>query len=91
MLGEIAQRFLDSCVFEVPMPEGFDPALVNVGVTFEGQARQVLPFSMNSSVDSWQYIDSTNQSLIIQGPICDQLLANPATVEIAVGCETILI
>ena len=92
-LEDIARRFLDSCVFEVPRSDGdnFDPSLVNVGVTFEGQPRTVLPRSMDPSVDSWDYTTPENESIIIQGPICDQLRNGDATVEIVVGCATILI
>jgi hypothetical protein len=95
-LEEIARRLLDSCVFEVPRgsdPESFDPNLVNVGVTFEGEERQVLRRSSDGSTDSWNYTDDTNESLIIQGPICDRILEGetPAEVEIVLGCPTVLI
>lgn len=94
-LREIARRLVDSCVFEVPRgtdPTMFDPSLVNVGVTFDGEERTVLRRSSDSGTDSWNYTDGTNQSLIIQGPICDRILSgDPATVEIVLGCPTILI
>ncbi|MFK7984397.1 MAG: VWA domain-containing protein [Sandaracinaceae bacterium] len=95
-LEDIARRLLDSCVFEVPRgtdPASFDPTLVNVGVTFEGEERNVLSRSSDGSTDSWNYTDGTNESLIIQGPICDRILEGsaPANVEIVLGCPTILI
>jgi len=92
-LEDIASRFLDSCVFEVPRDdvEGFDPNLVNVGVTFEGEERTVLRQSSDSSMDSWNYTTPENDAIIIQGPICDRLLMGAAEVEIVVGCPTIII
>ena len=92
-LSEIARRFLDSCVFEVPKddPATFDPGLVNVGVTFDGEPRMVVPRSADPTTSSWTYTDATNDSLVIQGPVCDRLRTTPATVEISVGCPTILI
>ena len=91
-LDEIARRLLDSCVFDVPTgTEGFDPNQVNVGVTFEGEERQVLRRGDDPSMDSWTYTDPSSTSLVIQGPICDELLMGNATVEIVLGCETILI
>lgn len=94
-LREIARRLVDSCVFEVPRgtdPSMFDPARVNVGVTFEGEDRTVLRRGYDPNVDSWNYTDDTYESLIIQGPICDRILeGEPATVEIVLGCPTIII
>lgn len=93
-LDAIARRFLESCVFDVPRgtdPTRFDPAFVNVGVTFDGQPRTVLSRGMDPSMDSWDYVPGTDShSLVIQGPICDQLLASSATVEIVLGCPTIV-
>jgi hypothetical protein len=93
-LAEISRRFLQSCVFEVPRgadPSTFDPSLVNVGVTFEGEMRTVLPQSDDDSTNSWDYTDDTHRTLEIQGPICDRLLMSPGNVEIVLGCPTILI
>ncbi|MEM9190700.1 MAG: vWA domain-containing protein [Myxococcota bacterium] len=93
-LGDIAQEFLDSCIFEVPRsddPSMFDPNRVNVGVTFTGQPRQVLSRSSDATMNSWNYTSGANDTLIIQGPICDQLLAESADVEIVLGCPTILL
>lgn len=93
-LDEIASRFLDSCVFDLPRgsdPSTFDPALVNVGVTFDGEDRDVLGRSTRDDVDSWDFTSDEHDSIIIQGPICDRLLMEAATVEIVLGCATILI
>lgn len=93
-LEEIAQRFLDSCVFDLPRgsdPGSFDAGQVNVGVTFSGEERTVLGRSEDSSVDSWNYTSDAYESIIIQGPICEELLSGNATVEIVLGCPTILI
>ncbi len=93
-LREIAESFLDSCVFDLPRgddPSRFDPALVNVGVTFEGEERRVLSKSDDPAVDSWNYTSPSNESIIIQGPLCEELLEGDATVEIVLGCPTILI
>jgi hypothetical protein len=94
-LEDIARRFLESCVFELPRgtdPSTFDPTQVNVGVTFEGEERNVLGQSEDDSVDSWNYTTPDNESIIIQGPICDRLLMESGgVVEIVLGCPTILI
>jgi hypothetical protein len=93
-LADIARRFLESCVFELPRgtdPSSFDPSLVNVGVTFEGEDRTVLRRSSDESVDSWNYTTSEHRNVVIQGPICERLLSGAATVEIVLGCPTILI
>lgn len=93
-LAEIGRRFLASCVFDLPRgtdPSTFDPALVNVGVTFEGESRTVLRRSSDDSVDSWNYTSGDHDSIVIQGPICDRLLMSAATVEIVLGCPTLLI
>ncbi len=93
-LDEIARRFLDSCVFDLPRgadPSSFDPTQVNVGVTFDGEMRDVLGRSTDSSIDSWNFVSDEHEAIIIQGPICERLLMDAATVEIVLGCPTILI
>jgi hypothetical protein len=93
-LAEIGQRFLSSCVFELPRgadPTTFDPALVNVGVTFEGESRTVLRRSSDESMSSWNYTTGDYDAIVIQGPVCDRLLSSQATVEIVLGCPTLLI
>lgn len=84
-------RQLASCEFEVPSSSGpFDPSQVNVGVTFSGQPRAVLPRSEDAATSSWNYTDGTNRRLIIQGPICQQVIENSGVrVEIVIGCSTI--
>ena len=72
-------------------PSSFDPSQVNVGVTFEGEDRTVLRRGSDPGVDSWDYTSDEHDSIVIQGPICDELLMGDATVEIVLGCPTILI
>jgi len=94
VLDAIAQRFLESCVFELPRgadPSMFDPAEVNVGVTFFGEPRTVLRRSMDSTTSSWDFTSTDYESIVVQGPICDQLLAGDATVEIVLGCPTLIL
>ncbi|MBX3247317.1 MAG: hypothetical protein KF901_09055 [Myxococcales bacterium] len=93
-LQEIARRFLDSCVFDLPRgadPSSFDPGQVNVGVTFAGEDRTVLRQSSNPAVDSWNYTTPDHSSIVVQGPICERLLDGDAVVEIVLGCPTLLI
>lgn len=91
-LRNIAAQVQDGCVYSVPRPaSGFDPALVNVGVTLPSGERQVLPYSDDPNVDSWRYRDATNETIVIQGPLCDQIRMVDATVEIVSGCPTIVI
>ncbi len=93
-LDEIAQHFIDSCVFRLPRgsdPTTFDPNRVNVGVTFSGEPRTVLGRSSDPATDSWDYTSPTQESIIIQGPICDRLLTGDAQVEIVLGCPTIIV
>lgn len=92
-LSEIARRFIESCVFEVPKddPASFDPDLVNVGVTFAGEERTVVPRGSDPSVSSWSYADPASDTLVIHGALCERLRTAAATVEIVVGCPTLLI
>lgn len=93
-LTEIAGRFVDSCVFRLPRgedPSRFDPNLVNVGVTFEGESRRVLKQGSNPDEDSWNYSTPEKDAIVIQGPVCEALKTSPADVEIVLGCPTVLI
>jgi hypothetical protein len=93
-LDQIAQRFLERCVFEVPRgddPSQFDFQYVNVGVTFTGEEREVLPQRPEGSPEnSWFYTDDSHELLQIQGEICEELLQGGAVVEIALGCLTLI-
>lgn len=92
-LEEISQAFLDSCIFELPRgtdPTMFDPSLVNVGVTFTGESRTTVARSTDASVSSWNFTSDANEAVVIQGPLCERLLTSEATVEIVLGCPTIL-
>ena len=64
---------------------------MNVGVTFEGESRTVLRRGSDGTMDSWNFVDTDNETLVIQGDICERLLDESATVEIVLGCPTILI
>ena len=95
-LREIASRFLDTCVFTLPrgdMPGMFDPAFVNVRVVpSDGVSMPtVVRFGVDPAVNSWNFYDETNESIIIQGPICDDLKMGSGNVEIVLGCPTIFI
>jgi hypothetical protein len=92
-LEEISRAFLDSCIFELPRgadPTMFDPGLVNVGVTFAGEPRRVVGRSTDPMTDSWNFTSADNEAIIIQGALCERLLMSEATVEIVLGCPTIL-
>lgn len=69
----------------------FDPDRVNVGITFDGEPRQVLPQSGDPATDSWNYTTPEQDAIVIQGPICERLRMSAAEVEIVVGCPTLLI
>jgi hypothetical protein len=95
-LRAIASRFLDTCIFTLPrgdMPGMFDPAFVNVRVvSADGMSPPVVVrFSVDPSVSSWNFYDDTYESIILQGPICEDLKAGRGNVEIVLGCPTILI
>ena len=92
-LDEIASRFLDSCVFRLPRgadPSAFSPNEVNVGVTFAGESRVVLARGTDTTMSSWDFTSASYDAIILQGPICDRLLAGSATVEIVLGCPTLV-
>jgi|GEM_PF-1452347 len=92
-LGEIAARLLDSCVFEVPRgdrPEDFDPSLVNVRVTFEDGSHVVLSRGSADREVTWDYTDASHETIVVHGAMCDRLRSESATVDIALGCPTIL-
>lgn len=93
-LADISSRFLESCVFRVPRPANpadFTSTLVNVGVTFEGESRIVVPQGSDPTEDSWHYTDTDYENLEIEGALCDRLRSESGTVEIVLGCPTILI
>jgi len=95
-LREIASRFLDTCVFTLPrgdMPGMFDPAFVNVRVVpSDGVSTPtVVRFGADPAVNSWNFYDETNESIIIQGDLCEDLKMGRGTVEIVLGCPTIFI
>lgn len=93
VLDSIAGRLAAGCVVDVPPVgpgETFNPELLNVGVTFEGQPRQVLPRSRDVSVNSWNYTDESASRIRVQGPICTSLRAQAANIEVVLGCPVII-
>ncbi len=91
-IEEVSSGFRGDCTFEVPRDPNntFDPALVNVGVTFAGQPRVVVPSTSNTAVNGWHYTNSMNQTLEISGPLCEQLRQSQANVEIVLGCPSVI-
>jgi hypothetical protein len=92
-LRDISSRFLDTCVFGLPGGMRIDdPAYVNVRVVYDGATPPLLlRQSGDPSVNSWNFYDATYTSVIVQGPICEDLKMGRGAVQIALGCPTILI
>lgn len=92
-LDAIVERVVDPCVFDLPRgddPSRFDPNQVNVRVTPDGGEPTVLGRSDDETVDSWDYASPSQEAIEITGPICDEL-QDGGTVEIVLGCPTVLI
>ncbi len=92
-LDAVVARVLDPCVFDLPRgddPARFDPGQVNVRVTLPSRDASVLGRSSDPSVDSWDYVDAAQDAIEITGPICEALREG-GTVEIVLGCPTVLI
>lgn len=92
-LDAIADEIIDTCIFDLPRgdPTMFDPMQVNVRVTIDAGAPEVLGRSSDPTIDSWDYTSPDQESIVIQGPLCDRIREGTATVEIVLGCATILI
>jgi hypothetical protein len=90
-LSEIAGKALSSCVFNVPRgndPSRFDPNQVNVVVSVEGGPQQTL---VRDQAPGWSYVPGTGETkLVINGSLCDELLAKSSTVEVLLGCPTVV-
>ncbi|MFO0662173.1 MAG: vWA domain-containing protein [Polyangiaceae bacterium] len=87
-LSEFSSAFLTSCIFTVPKgdnPSEFDPGLVNVLVTINGGTPTTIP---QNATSGWTYADSNNDTLELHGDICTQILNNPSSVDIELGCPT---
>lgn len=90
-LAEITAGFRGDCIFEVPRGTGdFDPELVNVGITFPGEERQLVPRSADPAMSGWRYADDTQTTLEIGGALCERLRTSAGTVQIVLGCPTII-
>ena len=93
-LDAIADVVTDTCIFDLPRgddPSMFDPSQVNVRVTIGASPPEVIGRSSDPSVDSWAYASTDQRSIVIQGPLCDRIREGTATVEIVLGCPTVLI
>jgi len=93
-LAAIAEEVVDTCVFDLPRgdePGLFDPTQVNVRVTIGTEDPSTIGRSSDPAVSSWEYTDDEQTSIVIQGPLCDDLRSGTATVEIVLGCPTVLI
>ena len=87
-LKKITAQALTSCVFPIPKgsdPSKYDPDLVNVLVTVDGQAPDLLAKDANSG---WTFTGANSESVIVNGPLCDAILAQPTKVEVLLGCPT---
>ena len=87
-LKTITAQALTSCVFPIPKgsdPAKYDPDLVNVLVTVDGQPSELLAKDGNNG---WSFTGPNNDSAIVNGPLCDAILAQPTKVEVLLGCPT---
>jgi hypothetical protein len=91
-LSEIAAQIRTTCIYTVPRPDaGFDPGKVNVIVSIDGKNEQLVPQSSDPNANGWTYTDGSSTSLVINGPLCQEILGAPASkVEILVGCPTVI-
>lgn len=93
-LDAIVAEVFDTCVFDLPRgddPASFDPNQVNVQVSLDGGPAETVGRSSDPTVDSWDYTDASQEAIRIQGELCDRIRDAEATVEIVLGCPTVLI
>ena len=93
-LDAIVSVVFDQCVFDLPRgddPAMFDPNQVNVQVSLDGGPAETVGRSSDEAVDSWDYTDASQEAIRIQGELCRRIQDGEATVEIVLGCPTILI
>ncbi len=86
-LNDIASKFLTSCVFKLPKgddPTKFDPAKVNVIVNF-GAGDQLVP---KDPAVGWSYVPPGTDEIVIEGPLCQEILTQSGSVQILLGCPT---
>ena len=87
-----------SCEFDIPQPDvgQLDFNLVNVELTLEGQAATVIPKvdgigNCDPLQGGWYYDDPAAPSQIVMCPAtCDLLKSGAATIDIVLGCATIV-
>jgi len=88
-LEAIAGSFLSSCVFDVPKgedPSQFDPAFVNVVVAVGDEE----PVLVEQGGVGWHYVGGGTDQIVIEEPLCSQILATPSEVQILLGCPTVV-
>jgi hypothetical protein len=88
-LGEIASRITTSCVFAVPKgedPAKFDPGLVNLVLTEDGEPPAFVPQGL---YDGWSWVGGGTDAVEVSGSACDAI-AQGASVEIMLGCPSVM-
>jgi hypothetical protein len=104
--SNVSTQFLDAlnairgtvaCAYKIPTPEAgkADPNTVNVGFTPDGGTQQVIPQvgaeSACGTEPGWYYDDPLNPSQILLCPAtCDLVQHTKGTVDVIIGCETIV-
>jgi len=104
--SNVSTQFLDAlnairgtvaCAYKIPTPEAgkADPNTVNVGFTPDGGTQQVIPQvgteSECGTEPGWYYDDPLNPSQILLCPAtCDLVQHTKGTVDVIIGCETIV-
>lgn len=87
-LNEIAAQFLQSCVFTIPKgSKGFDPTLVNVVVTETEEKAETVP---QNATTGWTYVNASDDAIEFHGAICQEVLSTSASVQIILGCPTVV-
>jgi hypothetical protein len=88
-LDAVALELTTTCIFAVPKgdPTKFDSNQVNVVVTLQGQMAEVVP---QDPVGGWTYVAGGTDAIELHGSVCNDVLTQNATVEILLGCPTIL-
>lgn len=85
-LDTIAGAFLESCVFDVPKGDEFDPSQVNVVVTIGDGEPELVP----QGEGGWHYLGGDTDQVVIDEPLCSQILDASSEVEILLGCPTVI-
>jgi hypothetical protein len=89
-LGEIVSSVWTSCVFAVPKgedPAQFDPGLVNLVLAEEGKAPAFVP---QGPYDGWSWVGGGTDAVEVRGPACDAIAKGAASVQIMLGCPSVM-